>query len=38
MKKILLQIIGAVFAVSALQTPAIAETELKFASFVPAVF
>ena len=35
MKKILLQIIGAVFAVSALQTPAIAETELKFASFVP---
>ena len=35
MKKILLQIIGAVFALSALQTPAIAETELKFASFVP---
>jgi TRAP-type C4-dicarboxylate transport system substrate-binding protein len=38
MKKMLLQIIGAVFTLSMLQAPAIAETELKFASFVPSKY
>jgi TRAP-type C4-dicarboxylate transport system substrate-binding protein len=38
MNKLLNPIMGAALALTAIQTPAIAETELKFASFVPAKY